>query len=130
MEPHPQNSQKTQAKAHRQATATHLKKGAQRLQKGMTRFVNHNATLATGVALGASALLAFGTWLRPRPSPRLLPRIRDAWPRRRRAFNLNGPTAAGALASAALIGVGLTMLLAPRFVAGVRMPKKSSRRSN
>lgn len=132
MEPHPQNSQKAHAKAHRQATATHLKKGAQRLRKGMTRFVNHNATIATGVALSASALLAFGTLLRPRPSPRLLPRIRDAWPRRSRGFSLNGATAVGTLASAALIGVGLTMLLAPRFMvgAGAGMPKKSSRRSN
>ena len=128
MEPHPQNSQKTRAKAHRQATATHLKKGAQRLEKGMTRFVKHNATMVTGVALGAGALLALGNLIRSRPSPRLLPRISNAWPRRRRRFNLSGATAVGTLASAALIGVGLTMLLAPRFIIGT--PRHLAHRSN
>lgn len=128
MEPHPQNSQKTRAKAHRQATATQLKKGAQRLRKGMTRFVNHNATIATGVALGAGALLAFGSLIRARPRPGLLPRISGAWPRRTRGVSLDGATAAGALASVALIGLGLTMLLSPRFRVG--RPKKSSHRAN
>jgi hypothetical protein len=129
MEPHPQNSQKTLAKAHRQATATHLKKGAQRLEKGITRFADHNGKIVSGVALGAGALFALGRLARPgRRRPRLLPRMNVSLRRRRRGID---PKMAGTLIGAlALVGAGVTMIVAPRWLMSTKAAQKIFAPSN
>jgi hypothetical protein len=129
MEPHAQNSQKTQAKAHRQATATHLKKGADRLQKGVTRFVNHNGKIVSGVALGVGALLALGRLARPpRRRARLLPRMNVSL--RRRRPGMNAGTVGVVLGAVALVGAGVTMIVAPRWLMSTKAAQKVFAQSN
>jgi hypothetical protein len=112
MEPHPQNGQKTLAKAHRQATAAHLDKGVHRLEKGITRFAIHNGRLLTSVALGAGALFAMGRWARRSPTrASLLSGIRT-----RDSNGSNVAAFSAMLGAAALIGAGVTLLLAPHWV--------------
>jgi hypothetical protein len=131
METSTQNNQKTLSKARREAATTHVEKGLHSLRKGVTRFVSRNRRVVSGVTLGAVGLIATGRLAQHRRSsarlfPSIAARIATSKLPLRKAFRSYRRTAArstalsnGALVSAgALIGTGLTMLLAPRFFAG------------
>jgi hypothetical protein len=130
MEPSTETKQKTLAKAKRQAAVTQLTKGTHRLEKGMTRFVSRNGRIVGAVTLGGVTLLATSRLaMRPRRRAmlRLLPRIgarlamikaplRRVFRTARRRSGVSSSWSSVALLSAgALVGTGLTVLVAPRL---------------
>lgn len=130
METLAQADDKTLAKAHSQYAVTQTKKGVHKLQKGMTRFVKHNPWSVGVVSVGGVALLTLARLAqRHNARTRRLPRYASKWAfvraplRKAKAIQsrhtrveVSPRIALGALIGAsALIGTGLTMLLAPRL---------------
>ena len=127
-----QTEDRTLAKARIQQAMSQTKTSMHQLQKSVTRFVGRNSKVMGGIAIGGLTLLAagrLGTLPRSRVRRRL-PRLAASWTQakmpvksalggRRIHGTVNPAVSVIALLSAgALIGTGVTMLLARRLFPG------------
>ena len=134
METTTHNDQATLTQARKQYAMTQASKAAHALKKGTTRFMDQNGRVVGAVALGAVVLIATVRVARtPRSSPRLLPRLSNGLSarktpvrravravRKRAGGGMTVSTGAALTGAAALIGTGLTLLLAPRLFTRAR----------